>query len=243
GWLALRTRRPLAGDHQASNGEPTQSGLSLRQALATPAFWVFAIASAMYLLISSGISLFNELILNDLGFDRRTYHTALMYGTATGLGANFLGGWMAVRWSMGKVMGLAMGLLAAALLVFPHLTTETQVYAQASVMGTAGGIVTVVFFAVWSKAFGRVHLGKIQGVAQMMTVLASAAGPLVFDACKHQTGSYTLMFYSLCPVAIVLGIGAWFVRLPDLESASRLRRLSPLESLRQGELEHAGNAC
>ena len=41
-------------------------------------------------------------------------------------------------------------------------------------MGIAGGVVTVVFFSVWSSIFKRTHLGRIQGAAQTMTVLASA---------------------------------------------------------------------
>jgi MFS family permease len=219
-WLLPKPTHSVAKDEAAPESGAAAVGLSLSEALLTPAFWVFAVASSTYLLISSGVSLFNELILNDLGFERRTYHTALIYATGAGLVSNFLGGWMAQRWSMGKVMGLAMGLLAAALLAFPNLKTETQVYIQASVMGMAGGIVTVVFFSVWSKAFGRVHLGKIQGAAQMMTVLASAAGPLVFDTCKHQSGSYTLIFYALCPIVAALGVGAWLVRLPVPKDAS-----------------------
>jgi hypothetical protein len=39
-------------------------------------------------------------------------------------------------------------------------------------MGLAGGFVIVIFFSFWSRAFGRAHLGKIQGVAQAPTVLA-----------------------------------------------------------------------
>ena len=53
-----------------------------------------------------------------------------------------------------------------------------HVMAQAVVMGLAGGFVMVVFFSFWGQAYGRTHLGRIQGAAQAMTVLASAVGPL-----------------------------------------------------------------
>ncbi|HEV3119684.1 MAG TPA: MFS transporter [Gemmataceae bacterium] len=244
GLLLFRKASPVGsatqGNGAALHGAPL-AGFSLGQALQTPAFWVFGIASSVYLLISSGVSLFNELILDDLGFDSRTYHTALLYSTATALASNFLGGWLAARWSMGRVMGLALGCLTGALLAFPRLRTETHVFVQAAVMGMAGGVVTVVFFAVWSQAFGRAHLGKIQGVAQMLTVIASAAGPLVFAECKRLSGAYTLMFYSLAPLTAALGLCAWLVRLPHPAEASQNATMFSTATESKGELEHAGN--
>jgi MFS family permease len=245
--LALRRKPPAAtGAAQADAATSTAeqlTGFSLGWALQTPAFWVFGIASSVYALISSGISLLNELILNDIGFGSQTYRTALLYSMTAGLASNFLGGWLAARWSLGRVMALALACLTGALLAFPHLRTETHVFVQAAVMGAAGGVVTVVFFAVWSQAFGRAHLGKIQGVAQMLTVLASAAGPLVFAECKQWSGEYSLMFYSLAPLTAALGLCAWLVRLPQPAEASQNATMFSIatENENKGELEHAGN--
>ena len=73
----------------------------------------------------------------------------------------------------------------------------------------------VIFFSFWSRAFGRAHLGKIQGAAQTLTVLASAIGPLLLAECVARTGSYAMMFYTLAAVVGMLGISAWFVPLPS----------------------------
>ena len=51
-------------------------------------------------------------------------------------------------------------------------------------------MITVIFFAVWRQAFGAAQLGRIQGAAQMLTVLASAVGPLIFAQSAAWTGSY-----------------------------------------------------
>ena len=64
-------------------------------------------------------------------------------------------------------------------------------------MGLGGGLVMVLFFSVWPRVYGRRQLGRIQGVAQAMTVLASAVGPLLLAACVEMTGSYAAMFYIL----------------------------------------------
>ena len=76
------------------------------------------------------------------------------------------------------------------------------------------GIVIVIFFSFWGKAFGRAQLGRIQGTAQMMTVLASAVGPLLLAKCQAWTGSYGSVFYALAFGAGALGIAAWRVKLP-----------------------------
>ena len=82
-------------------------------------------------------------------------------------------------------------------------------------MGLAGGFVIVIFFAFWSHAYGRAHLGKIQGAAQALTVIASAIGPLLLAECVTRTGSYAAMFYVLAFVVILLALGAWFVKMPE----------------------------
>ena len=188
---------------------------TLGQALRTPGFWVFGIASATYGLIASGIALFNESILAERGFDAGTYHRSLVIVALTALAGNFLGGWLISRGRMNRLLTVAMILLAGSLLALPHVSTETHVAAYAVVMGLAGGFVIVIFFAFWSRAYGRAHLGKIQGAAQALTVIASAIGPLLLAECVARTGSYAAMFYALTFVVLLLALSAWFVKMPD----------------------------
>jgi cyanate permease len=81
-------------------------------------------------------------------------------------------------------------------------------------------MITVIFFAVWRQAFGAAHLGRIQGAAQMLTVLASAIGPLLFAQCAALTGSYTPVLWTLAPCVLLLGIAALRVRMPGPNAAS-----------------------
>lgn len=219
-WIFVR-RTPeacglaLDGERAVENSAANDTaGHTLLQALSTPAFWIFGLASSVYGLTASGIGLFNESILAERGFDTSTYHRTLVISALTALFGNFLGGWLAAKWSMNRLMALAMGLLAGSLFALPHVTTQTHVAAYAFVMGLAGGFVIVIFFSFWSRAFGRAHLGKIQGVAQALTVLASAVGPLLLAECVTRTGSYAVMFYALAAVVAVLGVCAWFVTVP-----------------------------
>ena len=184
---------PSAADRLDDRGLGAHA--TLVQALRSPAFWVFGVASATYGLIASGIGLFNESILAERGFDPGIYHQALAVTAITALGANFAAGAYAARRSLRLVLIGALVILAAGLLALPHLTTVTQVMGQAVAMGIGGGFVMVVFFAFWTRAYGRTHLGRIQGAAQALTVLASAVGPLMLAYCIERTGSYAFAFY------------------------------------------------
>lgn len=199
---------------QAGQMEEAKTGFTLWQALGTPAFWVFALASSVYGLIASGIALFNESILIERGFDKTIYSYSLIITALTALVGNFLGGWLTSKWTMNRLMALAMGLLMTSLLALPHVRNFGQVAVYAVVMGISGGFIIVIFFSFWSAAFGRAHLGKIQGVAQSLTVLASAIGPVLLAECAARTGSYAAMFYILAAVVGILGLSAWFVALP-----------------------------
>jgi MFS family permease len=178
-------------------GTQEREGFTLRQALATAAFWIFAIGAALYGLVASGIGLFNESILAERGFGPHIYYQTLVVTAMTGLAGNFIGGWLARFVPLNRLMAISLAVLTAGLVALPHVSTIAMVMVWATMMGLGGGLVMVLFFSVWPRVYGRRHLGRIQGVAQAMTVLASAVGPLLLAATVERTGSYAAMFYLL----------------------------------------------
>jgi MFS family permease len=203
-----------AGAPVAAGPEAPAAGATLRDALRTPAFWVFALGAAAYGLAASGIALFNESILAERGFDAATYHRSLVVVALTGLAGNFAGGAFAARGSLRRLMAVAMALLAGSLAALPSLRTQGEVMAYAVVMGLAGGFVMVVFFSAWGRLYGRAHLGRIQGAAQALTVLASAVGPLFLARCVAATGSYASAFHVLGVVVALLGVASAVTPVP-----------------------------
>jgi MFS family permease len=206
---------------RTDGSESEHAGATLSEALRSPAFWVFAAASSMYGLAASGIGLFNESILAERGFDPAIYHQTLAVTAITALAGNFGAGAFADRGSLRAVLVAALLLMIGSLAGLPHVASYTQVMVYAVVMGLAGGFVMVVFFSFWGRAYGRRHLGRIQGAAQIMTVLASATGPLVLALCVEATGSYAAAFYAMAVVVALLAGAAAVVRLPGYRVSSR----------------------
>jgi MFS family permease len=237
GWLLLAGLAPLAlvvvrrspescglapdgGQARASGaGRPVVRpddlpGHAWSAALATGAFWVFALGAALYGLVASGIGLFNESILAERGFGAEVYYQTLVVTALTALAGNFLGGWLAGRVPLGRLLAIALFVLAGGLCALPRVATLAHVMAWAVAMGLGGGLVMVLFFSVWPRVYGRRQLGRIQGAAQAITVLASALGPLLLAWCVARTGSYRVMFEILAAVIAAIGAAALAVRIP-----------------------------
>jgi MFS family permease len=211
--VVLFMREPATTPARTAASEPSLAGLTLSDALRTPAFWVFAGATSLFGLVSSGLGLFNEAILAERGFDQRTYHTFLAGSALIALVGQFGCGWLTLRWSMQRLLGLAMFLYGLALVALPFIITLAQLWIFAALIGLSGGMITVMFFAIWRR-FGAAHLGRIQGAAQMLTVLASAIGPLLFAKCAAMTGSYAPVILILAPGVFLVGLAALRVELP-----------------------------
>lgn len=212
--FALLVRSPrVAAD---AEGEPAdQLGYRLREALATPAFWIFGGSASLFGLVTSGMGLFNESILAERGFDATTYHNVLMLTSLIGLLGQLVCGALALQWSLHRLMAVAMVLYAVSLVMLPQINTLAGLYAYAVVLGVSGGMVTVLFFAIWGQVYGRAHVGMIQGAAQMLSVVSSAVGPLLFSTCYELLGTYTPLFYGLAPLVLLLGVAAALVPMPE----------------------------
>jgi MFS family permease len=214
--MVLLLREPPA-QRASDPGEAAASGdgLSLAAALRTPAFWVFGGATSLFGLASSGLGLFNEAVLAERGFDQQTYVRFLAATSIIALAGQMTCGWLTLRWSMQRLLALAMFIYAAALATLPFLATLSQLWVFAALIGVSGGMITVLFFAVWREAFGPAHLGRIQGAAQMLTVLASAIGPLLFAQSAALTGSYTAALWTLAPCVLLLSVAALRIQMPS----------------------------
>jgi MFS family permease len=221
-WLLVRRSPEAYGvlpDGDTTLNEMT--GYTWTAALATPAFWIFALGAALYGLVASGIGLFNESILAERGFGPEIYYQTLVVTALTALAGNFAGGWLAERAPLGALLALSLFVLTGGLAALPFVTRYAHVMAWAAAMGLGGGIVIVLFFSVWPRVYGRRHLGRIQGVAQALTVLASALGPLLLALCVEWTGSYRAMFQILAGVIGLIGIAALVTPIPQSSSGTR----------------------
>lgn len=184
----------------------TDQDLTLAQCMRIPAFWAYCAAISAFAAISTATGLFNQALLAERGFDQQmAYHFLAGSAIIALLGQAICG--VGLRWrSIRFWLGAALFVQAAALASYKFIHTSTGMWTLAMLMGLSGGIITVAFFAIWGDSFGKRHLGRIQGMAQMCTVLASALGPLLLERGAGFLHSYANTLMIAAPVCVLLGL-------------------------------------
>ena len=86
-WLVRSAPDGSREESEEKSGElpSEQLDYSVNEALATPAFWLFGIATSLYGLVSAGVSLFNDSLLIERGFEKSAWYDLGMMTTAIGL--------------------------------------------------------------------------------------------------------------------------------------------------------------
>jgi len=218
GLLCVALARRGESSQQASEELGNGTVLTLREALLTPCFWVFAIGMALYGGLIASVSLFNESILRELGFGQETFRYAMAGLMSAGLLGNMIAAWSARRIGLPRVMAVSLAILTIVMLTYARLQSDWQVITHAGIFGFCGGVFSVLFFTGFGQAFGHTHLGKIQGCAQALAVIASALGPWWLADVQQRLGSYFSAMTSAAPVFALVAICAWFTKIPSRQS-------------------------
>jgi MFS family permease len=217
GLFLVREPPPPASPGAAMPGEQASErpgDVSFLHALGMPVFWMCLLATFLVGVVNSGLALFYQSVLGDLGYSRKEFFDILAFGLMLGAGFKLAGGWLAAQWSIGRLQAMVLVTMAGCLAWLPYLHGLAQLYAYAVFMSFAMSIYVVLYFAVWSHAFGRKELGQIQGAAHVVSVLASAVGPQILALSREYTGSYARSFISLAVAVGVLGVAFFFIRIP-----------------------------
>lgn len=185
-------------------------------ALRTPAFWAYTAAATAFNLVFSALTLDNELLLNEHGLVGATANRRIMSVLfVTGLAANLVAGYLTRRCRLGPLLAVGVLMLAGAMLAFPVVSDLGSAAGYAALLGVSGGFITVVYFTVYGHTYGRAHLGTIQAVVQVLSVFASAVGPVLLAAVRKWNGGRTdPFFFGFAAVSVVLAVAAWRVRPP-----------------------------
>jgi len=193
----------------------SNESLTLLEALRTQSFWVFALATSLVGLIGSGLSLFNESVLTSQGFSKEVFYNLITLTGTVGLLTKLPIGWIGQRWPLNRLLTVGLLLQATCMAALPFVRSLPGITLYGVGMGVSGTITTVLFFTIWSRAFGRQHLGQIQSVAQLLTVMASAADPVIFARSLEQFGSYSPAFMTLAIVSSGFAVWSWCMSVPD----------------------------
>ena len=210
GHFALREPRlPAETDPKSRHGAAPE--LTVWDAMRSPVFLLFGLSCLVTGMANAGVALFNESVFKDRGLSRDVFFDSLSYGILAAVLFKFFGAWLCQRWSMGKMSALAMITFGIAYLWTPSLHTANEAYIWSIGKSLAFSLHTVIYFAIWSYAFGRRDIAQIQGAAHFLTITASGLGPVIFGWCRDYTGSYDPCMYVSGIASLLIGVAMWFV--------------------------------
>lgn len=156
-FFLARNPPSFAGRSTAPDDPP--AGCTLRQALATPAFWVFGLTISIWGMIYAGVALFNVDIFKERGFDAKLYVNVLALVTIVALAANLFFGWLVNYVGLNRLLAACLLATAASLWGLPLATQPWHAYLYGIGLGIASGAVALLFFATWGKLYGTRELG------------------------------------------------------------------------------------
>ena len=219
--LGLKVDGADAGDLSDSASGPPVTGLSVKSAVATSAFWLLL---TIYLLQLIGVSAMNfhfvPFAIQELGFDPPV--AAFYYGLTVGFSivGRLLFGWLADRWPPAVLLAISFVLLAVGPMLIEILLLRLELrdvrllwlYALPFGIGIGANFVTMPVLV--GRCFGQLHFSRIMGLlmsgfaAGIVVGIPGAA--FVFD----RTGSYEWVFIA-CSLGLLLAMALCLLVRPD----------------------------
>lgn len=193
------------------------TGMSLREAMRTRAFWALVAVSGVGMGITSGLALNQVAIFVDLGYPGSLAALTFTVESIAMFGATILVGAWVDRVPLRYSLAFSQIVLIAAMAVLLLATSFWMGVLYASLRGACMAVVMVATDVAWPAYFGRRHLGSIRGVGAAVGVFGTALGPLPMGVAFDSLGSYAP------------AIGA-MVLLPVLAGALMLASRPPVSS-------------
>ena len=206
--LVVRTRPSDMGlnpDNEQNVDEETEtqvqtvklSGLTLRQAVATSAFWLIGVSYFLGNFSSMGGLQGQVPNLNDIGFPTATAAAALgAIGLGSGLG-KVVFGWLCDRIEPRLASAIGLSLQCAALFILLQLRSDSPValiWAYSLLMGFGAGSWLPTMSMIVGRNFGLKHYGAVFGVVNFAQSVGTAIGPLVAGMMYDSMGTYRWAF-------------------------------------------------
>ena len=202
---------PLAEGESAKHPDPA---FTLKQTLATRAFWILAGAMVLSGFTGTALLFHSQPILEARDLDP-AYSAAMSTSWALAVAALVLPvGFLADRLPPRGLLAIAALLMAAspALVIVADnvvlLCTAMALYGVAMAIGSAVGVPTV------ARYFGRRHHGSIRGFLTFLGVAGTGLGPVVLGVSLDYSGSFTIGLAACAALAVLLAGASLTLRRP-----------------------------
>ncbi len=207
-------------DPGGERGANVLTGLTLAEALKTPAFYIICAGLFSLSMLVTTLHVENKGILMSHGLSAQ--RATLMF-TISGITAAVsmpVIGRMLDRFRAEWMFPAGLLVMSASLIASTLVEGLADAVVYAVIFGLNNGVTMTYFAYFWPRFFGRRHFGSIQGVGQMVGVVGASLGPLPPAIALDLLGDYDLTLCVLAVIPVVCAVFALFLRRPVISGAA-----------------------
>ncbi len=199
--------------------EMSEFDFTLTQILKSPAYWLLLVSGMCHFLAVPVISIHGIPFLTDSGFDPVKAARMLSLMVLVSIPARFFGGFMVDRIKKERLRFLifaAYSLQAVAFGSFLLHQTEAMIYVWFLLYGVGFGIGFGIMMPVRVRFFGRMAIGRIMGIGQVIMLPAGIIAPIWAGWVFDTTGSYMVAFKAVSVLLVVGSLLALLITPPKV---------------------------
>lgn len=201
----------------SDSGRKPTGGLSLGQALKTPAFWLITISGAAFGFAIMGIIQNQVAHLTDIGFSMAIAASAVgVVGISNSLGKfgfGLISDWIKPKYA--RAIVVVIQIIAVIIMMnLKSISPVGMVWFYAIVMGLGlGGWLPTMSLLV-SGSFGLAAFGTIFGIISMINMFGGSTGPLFAGYVFDTTGKYATAFTTFLILYVLSLVATLLIRKP-----------------------------
>ncbi len=179
--------------------------LTVREALKTRAFWIYALSMILRACILSSIVIHQIPHLTDIGIEYQTASNVLGLMVLMSIPGRFIFGWLGDRFSKRVLLFISCVLQGIGIFIFINASTLPLLYLFVIIYGLGYGGAIPLTVALRADLFGRKNYATIAGITMTLAMIGTVTAPLFAGYLYDTTQSYSLAFYIFIIMIILSG--------------------------------------
>lgn len=192
-------------------------GLSVGQALRTPAFWIIAVSLGTLSMLVTALFFHQVSIFQSQQLTAQVAAAIFPVSAITMvLSMPFIGRALDA-FPTQPVFASAMLTMSVSMIALVFVSDIVSALVYAVIFGIANAVIHTHIGYLWPRFFGRRYLGSIQGAGQTIGVVGASIGPIPFGITYDVLGSYTLALVTFAALPVLCSLAILSMRPPRLE--------------------------
>ncbi len=199
-------------DSPTDNISLDEVNLTVREAMKTRAFWIYAISMMLRACILSSIVIHQIPHLTDIGIPYQTASNVLGLMVLMSIPGRFIFGWLGDRFNKRGLLFISCVLQGIGIFIFINASTLPLLYLFVVIYGLGYGGAIPLTVALRADLFGRTNYATIAGITMSLAMIGTVSAPLFAGYLYDTTQSYSLAFYIF--IAMIILSGFFFLMIP-----------------------------